>query len=77
MCNIVFFKYVRSPISFYQMIGRGTRIDLATGKLMFRVYDYTGATDLFGLGVRDAAALVRWRGRKSAATLRHRDRGRV
>jgi len=48
--NIVFFKYVRSPISFYQMIGRGTRIDLVTGKLMFRVYDYTGATDLFGLG---------------------------
>ena len=22
--NIVFFKYVRSPISFYQMVGRGT-----------------------------------------------------
>ena len=49
VCNIVFFKYVRSPISFYQMIGRGTRIDLATGKLMFRIYDYTGATNLFGL----------------------------
>jgi type I restriction enzyme, R subunit len=46
--NIVFFKYVHSPISFYQMIGRGTRIDVPTGKLMFRIYDYTGATDLFG-----------------------------
>lgn len=46
--NIVFFKYVRSPISFYQMIGRGTRLDPGSGKLMFRVYDYTGATDLFG-----------------------------
>jgi type I restriction enzyme, R subunit len=46
--NIVFFKYVRSPIAFYQMIGRGTRIDIATGKLMFRVYDYTDATRLFG-----------------------------
>ena len=46
--NIVFFKYVRSPISFYQMIGRGTRIDEPTGKLMFRVYDYTDATRLFG-----------------------------
>ena len=46
--NIVFFKYVRSPIAFYQMIGRGTRIDLPTGKLMFRVYDYTDATRLFG-----------------------------
>ncbi len=46
--NIVFFKYLKSPISFYQMIGRGTRIDLATKKLMFRVYDYTDATRLFG-----------------------------
>jgi type I restriction enzyme R subunit len=46
--NVVFFRYVRSPISFYQMVGRGTRIDEPSGKLMFRVYDYTNATDLFG-----------------------------
>lgn len=46
--NIVFFKYLKSPISFYQMVGRGTRIDLPTGKLMFCVYDYTDATRLFG-----------------------------
>ncbi len=46
--NIVFFKYVCSPISFYQMVGRGTRLDAPTGKLMFRVYDYTNATRLFG-----------------------------
>ncbi len=46
--NIVFFKYVRSAIAFYQMVGRGTRIDLPSGKLMFRVYDYTDATRLFG-----------------------------
>jgi type I restriction enzyme R subunit len=46
--NIVFFKYVRSSIAFYQMVGRGTRIDAATNKLMFRVYDYTDATRLFG-----------------------------
>ncbi|MBI1994965.1 MAG: DEAD/DEAH box helicase family protein, partial [Deltaproteobacteria bacterium] len=46
--NIVFFKYVRSPIAFYQMVGRGTRIDLPSNKLMFRVYDYTDATRLFG-----------------------------
>lgn len=46
--NIVFFKYVQSPIAFYQMVGRGTRIDVATNKLMFRVYDYTDATRLFG-----------------------------
>jgi type I restriction enzyme R subunit len=30
------------------MVGRGTRIDLPSGKLMFRVYDYTDATRLFG-----------------------------
>ena len=45
--NIAFFRYIRSPIAFYQMIGRGTRIDPQTGKLMFRVYDYTNATRLF------------------------------
>ena len=45
--NIVFFKYLKSPISFYQMIGRGTRIDAPTNKLTFRVYDYTDATRLF------------------------------
>ncbi|MBI1845355.1 MAG: hypothetical protein HY294_04085 [Candidatus Rokubacteria bacterium] len=32
------------------MIGRGTRLDPTTGKLMFRVYDYTDATRLFGQG---------------------------
>jgi type I restriction enzyme R subunit len=46
--NIVFFKYVKSPIAFYQMVGRGTRLDPPSGKLMFRVYDYTNATRLFG-----------------------------
>jgi type I restriction enzyme R subunit len=46
--NIVFFKYVRSPISFYQMVGRGTRLDAPSGKLIFRIRDYTDATRLFG-----------------------------
>jgi type I restriction enzyme R subunit len=46
--NVVFFTYVTSPISFYQMVGRGTRIDEAFDKYMFRVYDYTNATRLFG-----------------------------
>ena len=46
--NIVFFRYLESPISFYQMVGRGTRLDLPTGKLLFRVYDYTNASRLFG-----------------------------
>jgi type I restriction enzyme R subunit len=46
--NVVFFKYVRSPIAFQQMMGRGSRIHLPTNKLMFRVYDYTDATRLLG-----------------------------
>jgi len=46
--NIVFFKYVKSPIAFYQMVGRGTRLHPPSGKLMFRVYDYTNARRLFG-----------------------------
>ncbi len=45
--NIVFFRYVHSPILFHQMVGRGTRI-LEPDKLMFRIFDYTGATALFG-----------------------------
>ena len=46
--NVVFFKYVRSSIAFYQMVGRGTRLHPPSGKLMFRVFDYTDATRLFG-----------------------------
>ena len=53
--NIVFFKYVKSPIAFYQMVGRGTRLDPATNKLMFRVFDYTDATRLFGEAFRTKA----------------------
>ncbi len=45
--NIVFFRYVQSPILFHQMVGRGTRI-YEPDKLMFRIFDYTGATALFG-----------------------------
>src|SRR5262249_35877948 len=59
--NIVFFKYVRSPIAFYQMIGRGTRIDPPSNKLMFRVYDYTNATRLFGEEFRNRFARHSWR----------------
>ena len=46
--NVVFFTYVSSPISFYQMVGRGTRIAEEFDKFMFRTYDYTNATRLFG-----------------------------
>jgi type I restriction enzyme R subunit len=56
--NVVFFRYMKSPISFYQMLGRGTRIDEATGKLMFRVYDYTDATRLLGDEFKSRAPTV-------------------
>lgn len=46
--HIVFFRYLQSPVLFSQMVGRGTRIDESTGKLMFTIWDYTGATALFG-----------------------------
>lgn len=46
--NVIFFKFVNSPISFQQMMGRGSRIHLPTNKLMFRVYDFTNATRLLG-----------------------------
>lgn len=46
--NVVFFKYVNSPIAFHQMLGRGSRIYAPTNKLMFRVYDYTNASRLLG-----------------------------
>ncbi|NJM13275.1 MAG: hypothetical protein HC889_16635 [Synechococcaceae cyanobacterium SM1_2_3] len=46
--NIVFFRYLKSPIAFYQMVGRGTRLDEISGKLMFFLYDYTNVTELFG-----------------------------
>ncbi len=45
---VVFFRYLESSITFYQMVGRGTRIDEATHKYKFWLYDYTGVTALFG-----------------------------
>jgi type I restriction enzyme, R subunit len=66
--NIVLFKYVRSPIAFYQMIGRGTRLDPPTGKLMFRIYDYTAATRLFGEAFRTKATAVRDPGKAPGPT---------
>lgn len=45
---VVFFRYLESPISFYQMVGRGTRIHEDTEKYKFWLYDYTGVTELFG-----------------------------
>lgn len=45
---VVFFRYLKSSISFYQMVGRGTRIHEESQKYKFWLYDYTGVTDLFG-----------------------------
>jgi len=44
--NIVFMKTLSSPILFKQILGRGSRLDPATGKLWFRIIDYTNATRL-------------------------------
>ena len=44
--NIVFLKTVSSLVLFNQIIGRGTRIDEASGKKFFRIIDFTGATRL-------------------------------
>ena len=46
--NIAFFRYLKSPIAFHQMLGRGTRIDEETGKFAFHIYDYTGVSALMG-----------------------------
>ena len=46
--HIAFFRYLKSPILFRQMIGRGTRIHKETDKLAFCVHDYTGAFSLLG-----------------------------
>lgn len=45
---VVFFRYLQSPIKFYQMVGRGTRIHEETRKYKFWLYDYTDITQLFG-----------------------------
>src|SRR5258706_7334349 len=45
---VVFFRYLKSSIKFYQMVGRGARIHEETQKYKFWLYDYTGVTDLFG-----------------------------
>ena len=45
---VVFFRYLKSSIKFYQMVGRGTRIHEETAKYKFWLYDYTDVTELFG-----------------------------
>ena len=54
--NIAFFRYIKSPILFHQMLGRGTRIDEPSGKRHFTVYDYTNATRLLDASLKQRAA---------------------
>lgn len=56
--NVVFMRHMKSAITFYQMLGRGTRIHEPSGKLMFRAYDYTDATRLLGAGFLSEARTV-------------------
>ena len=53
--NVVFFRYIKSPILFHQMLGRGTRIDEQSGKRHFTVYDYTNATRLLAESLKQRA----------------------
>ena len=45
--NVVFFRHIGSPILFYQMVWRWTRLHPESWKYLFRIYDYTNATRLF------------------------------
>ncbi|MGI8584168.1 MAG: EcoAI/FtnUII family type I restriction enzme subunit R [Chitinophagaceae bacterium] len=50
--NVVFMKYVSSPIVFKQILGRGTRISEDTNKYAFRIIDFTNATRLMDSWVK-------------------------
>ncbi|MGU3404099.1 DEAD/DEAH box helicase family protein [Methylobacterium brachiatum] len=57
--NLVFAKPVRSPVKFWQMIGRGTRLkpDLygaGKDKTIFRIFDHWGNFERFEMGYRPA-----------------------
>lgn len=57
--NLVFAKPVKSPVKFWQMIGRGTRLckDLfgpGRDKSVFRIFDHWGNFERFEMGYRPA-----------------------
>jgi type I restriction enzyme R subunit len=59
LLNLVFAKPVRSPVKFWQMIGRGTRLkpDLfgpGRHKKIFRIFDHWGNFERFETGYRPA-----------------------
>lgn len=57
--NLVFAKPVRSPVKFWQMIGRGTRLKpdlygVGKDKKIFRIFDHWGNFERFEMGYRPA-----------------------
>jgi type I restriction enzyme R subunit len=57
--NLVFAKPIKSPVKFWQMIGRGTRLcpDLfgpGRDKTIFRIFDHWGNFERFEMGYRPA-----------------------
>jgi type I restriction enzyme R subunit len=57
--NLVFAKPVRSPVKFWQMIGRGTRLKPnlfgpGRDKKIFRIFDHWGNFERFEMGYRPA-----------------------
>ena len=57
--NLVFAKPVKSPVKFWQMIGRGTRLcpdifGLGRDKGVFRIFDHWGNFARFGTGYKPA-----------------------
>ncbi|MEM7671121.1 MAG: DEAD/DEAH box helicase family protein, partial [Pseudomonadota bacterium] len=57
--NLVFAKPVKSPVKFWQMIGRGTRLredlfGLGQHKTIFRIFDHWGNFERFEMGYRPA-----------------------
>jgi type I restriction enzyme, R subunit len=60
---VVFFRYLQSPIKFYQMVGRGTRIHEETQKYKFWLYDYTDVT-ASSAPISSPSHRVPWRGWK-------------
>ena len=58
--NLVFAKPIKSPVKFWQMIGRGTRLcedlfGLGQHKTIFRIFDHWGNFERFEMGYRPAA----------------------
>jgi type I restriction enzyme R subunit len=57
--NLVFAKPIKSPVKFWQMIGRGTRLcldlfGLGRDKTIFRIFDHWGNFERFEMGYRPA-----------------------